>query len=55
MKKYGIIQGETSDKPVKTASDKIIDEVNVDLKGNQEKEDSRSFSDHSAKETPNDG
>jgi hypothetical protein len=30
MKKYGIINGETETNPVKTASDKIIEQVSVD-------------------------
>jgi hypothetical protein len=38
MNKYGIIKGETEENPIKTASDEIVEEVEIDKK--EEEDDS---------------
>ena len=35
MKKYGIIQGETEENPIKTASDKIVEEISLNSSNNE--------------------
>ena len=57
MKKYGIIQGETNKDPIKTASDKIIEEVSLDSLKNKANSTTSPNEDteSSEKECQNDG
>tara|TARA_Y100000310_G_scaffold263773_1_gene274189 strand:- start:753 stop:890 length:138 start_codon:yes stop_codon:yes gene_type:complete len=39
MNKYGVVEGETEENPIKTASDEVVEELDIMKEEKEEKED----------------